>query len=87
MTNGAAKFVDIINAAIKSMGGLKGFLPLLILSFNKIFGDKAIAGLSNFNDHLKMTGKNAQEAALATKEAAVNMMAGISFDLFEDPVV
>lgn len=87
MTNGAAKFVDIINAAIKSMGGLKGFLPLLILSFNKIFGDKAIAGLSNFNDHLKMTGKSAQEAALATKEAAVNMMAGISFDLFEDPVV
>lgn len=87
MTNSAAKFVDIINAVIKSMGGLKGFLPLLILSFNKIFGDKAIAGLSNFNDHLKMTGKNAQEAALATKEAAVNMMAGISFDLFEDPIV
>lgn len=87
MTNGATKFVDIINVAIKSMGGLKGVLPLLILSFNKIFGDKAIAGLSNFNDHLKMTGKQAQEMALNIKETTINMMAGISFDKFEDPVI
>lgn len=87
LTNGAAKFIDLINLGIKSMGGLNGVLPLLIISFNKLFGDKVITNLANFNDHLKMTGKTAQEAALETKEAAINMMAGIDFETLEDPVI
>lgn len=68
LTNGASEFIDIIKSVIDAMGGIKGFLPLLIVGFTKLFGDKMIASIRNFGQNLQLTSRQAQAEGLALKK-------------------
>jgi len=72
LTNGAASFIDIIGEIIEAMGGMKGLLPLLVVGFTKLFGDKMVVGIRNFSQSLKNTNAAAQEAYVKMKEQALS---------------
>ena len=65
LTNGAAKFVDVIGNMVDAMGGLKGLLPGLLAIMTKMFGDKMLLSIRSMSQEYKT------QTAL-TKEANAN---------------
>lgn len=61
LNNGLADLLTGVDKLIKSMGGLAGFLPMVIALFTKLFGDKVINSIVAFNSNLRGAGAAIQE--------------------------
>lgn len=61
LTNGTANVLEGITNLIDKMGGLKTLLPMLLLSFTKLFGSKMITGVKNFANNMSLSSKSAQQ--------------------------
>lgn len=72
LTDGVASVISGISSFVKTVGGIKTILPGVILLFTKLFGDKIIGSVATLNGRFKETSKAATQAALATKQVAIN---------------
>lgn len=62
ITNGIGKIIEAISSLTQGLGGLSTIIPGLILGFNKLFGDKVIASISNVRDVLWYNSSKGQQS-------------------------
>lgn len=62
ITNGIGKIIEAISTLTQGIGGLSTILPGVILLFNKLFGDKVIASISNVRDVLWYNSSKGQQS-------------------------
>lgn len=62
ITNGIGKIIEAVSSLTQGLGGLSTIIPGLILGFNKLFGDKVIASISNMRDVLWYNSSKGQQS-------------------------
>lgn len=62
ITNGIGKIIEAVSTLTQGIGGLSTIIPGLILLFNKLFGDKVIASISNVRDVLWYNSSKGQQS-------------------------
>ena len=70
LTNGAAKFVDVIGNMVDAMGGLKGLLPGILAIMTKMFGDKILLSMRSMTQEYKTQQKLLHDNAETRLKAA-----------------
>lgn len=61
MTNGVAKFLDILGNTIDGLGGLKGVLPLVASLMMRAFGKDMVESMQRVAYNMKLTSENGRE--------------------------
>ena len=72
LTNGLGSFIEGIDKVVKSLGGLKGILPLLSVGLLNLFNKDIANGINNFVYNLQIGTKKAQDNLINFKSQIKN---------------
>lgn len=73
LTNGLGSFIEGIDKIIKSLGGLKGILPIITSALVNLFNKDIANGVNNFVYNLQIGTKKTQEGLIQFKEQFSNI--------------
>jgi len=80
LTNGLGSFIEGIDKVVKSLGGLKGILPLLSVGLLNLFNKDIANGINNFVYNLQIGTKKAQNELIDFKQQIQNAYENMTSD-------
>ena len=80
LTNGLGSFIEGIDKVVKSLGGLKGILPLLSVGLLNLFNKDIANGINNFVYNLQIGTKKAQNELIDFKQQLKNIFDDMTSD-------